>query len=407
MHGRLARLIALAVLTLGSPLPSGAGGGGVAPAAPASAGWEKVSADFDARLAAARARYSEKLEAIYARYRESGDLDAVLVVRGERTRLREHGLPAAADRVAHPPELASLQDLVLKQHAQWQSERAAALAGFAREKLRELALRQRELTRADKIDEALEVRREIEALKNHPEYGPLLAQEPVAEPPPVTPAELPPVSPGKPAPPRLNVWGFEEGRGTLSLPDHGVQPLHLTGVKWTDGRSGGGLLLDGVASRVSLAAADWQALSVTNSFTLAAWVRAADFKAAQPVFSRQTEAKKGWVMTLNTAGNVMLEVRGGGDKLRLVSKDVLSSGTWHHLAMVLDPSPGAARAEIYVDGLLSASGTAPWTPEVNDLPLLIGAYRWSASYDLHFGGLLDSVVFSSPALKAAEIKALP
>lgn len=406
MHGRTARLTALAFLMVSAPLRPGVADSASTPPPPAVPGWEKVSADFDGRLASARARYAGKLEEIYARYRESGDLDAVLVVRNERTRLLENGLPAATDRVAHPPELAALQELVLKQHARWQSERAAALSGYVRDQFRELTARQKELTRADKIDEALAVRREIEALKNHPDYGPLLATAP-AEDSPAPPAAAPPVAPAPaPAPSRLRIWAFEEGRGSLSLPDEGVQPLHLSGIEWTEGRSGGGLLLDGANSRVRLDVADWQELNPTNSFTLAAWVRATDFRSAQPVFSRQTEARKGWVMTLNTAGNAMLEVRGGGEKLRLVSKDVLSPGTWHHLAMILDASTGTTRAEIYVDGLLSAAGTAPWTPEGNDLPLLIGAYRWSASYDLHFGGLLDSLVLCSPSLTGDEVKAL-
>lgn len=111
-------------------------------------------------------------------------------------------------------------------------------------------------------------------------------------------------------------------------------------------------------------------------------------------------------MTINTAGNVQLEVRGGGEKLRLLSKDVLSPETWHHLAMTLDSSSGKTRAEIFVDGLLAASGEAPWQPEENDLPLLIGGYRWSASYDLHFGGRMDTVVFCSPALDADAAKSL-
>ena len=407
MHGRTARLTALAFLIVSAPLRPGAADPAPTAPPPVTSGWEKASADFDTRLAAARARYAEKLEEIYAHYRESGDLDAVLVVRGERTRLAEHGLPAAADRVAHPPELAALQDLVLKQHARWQSERAAALSGFVRDQFRELTARQKELTRADKIEEALAVRREIEALKTHPEYGPLLAQATEEDSLPA-PAAAPPDAPAAPpaASSRTHVWAFEEGRGTLSLPNEGVQPLHLAGVKWTEGRNGGGLLLDGVNSRVRLDAADWQTLVSTNSFTLSAWVRATDFKEAQPVFSRQTEARKGWVMTANTAGNVLLEVRGGGDKLRLVSKDVLSPETWHHLAMTLDVSSGTTRAAIYVDGLLSASGEAPWLPEGNDLPMLIGAYRWSASYDLHFDGRLDSVVVCPSALSAGAIQSL-
>lgn len=405
MHTRLSRLFALAIPIVFSPLGSGAEAPAGASPPPAAPGWEKVAADFDVRMAAARERYAEKLEAIYTHYRTSGDLDAVLVVRGERTRLRDHGLPSASDRVAHPPELAALQDLVLKQHAAWQRDREAALAGFAREKLLALSARQKDLTRQDKIDEALDVRREIEALKNHPEYGPLLARTPVEDAPPA-PAAAPPAAPAAPPPPLLHVWDFEEGRGTLSLPVEGVQPLHLAGAKWTEGRRGGGLLLDGVNSHLQLAAVDWQALAVTNSFTLAAWVRATDVKDSPPVFSRQTEARKGWVMTLNTSGNVILEVRGGGDKLRLVSKDVLSPETWHHLAMTLDMSTGKTRAEVYVDGLLSATGEAPWIPDGNNLPLLIGAYRWSASYDLHFRGRLDSIVITSPALKAGDVKAL-
>ena len=406
MHGCIPRILALVLICPGVSHRSGAEAPSASPVV-SLPGWENLSIDFDARLAAARTRYAEKLDAIYAQYRESGDLDAVLAVRGERTRLLQHGLPAAADHLAHPPELSSLQDLALKQHARWQSERDAALAGFARDHLETLTARQRELTRADRIEEALAVRREIEALKGHPEYGPLLARSLEEAPPAIMPPPAPPAAPVRPLQPsRVQVWDFEEGRGSLSLPNEGVQPLHVSGVEWTAGRRGGGLLLDGLHARIRLDAADWKSLAAHPSFTLCAWVRLTDFQSVQPVFSRQTEARKGWVMTVNTAGNVVLEVRGGGEKLRLVSKDALSSETWHHLAMTLEVSAAGTRAEIHVDGLPSATGAAPWAPEENDLPLLIGAYRWSASYDLHFDGLLDSVVLSSPALDSGAIRAL-
>ncbi len=400
MPGWIPRILALVLL---SPLAPPRAGAEAPPAAPLASPhhWEQVSLDFEVRLAAARGRYAEKLEAMYARYRESGDLDAVLAVRGERARLQKHGLPVAADLVAQPPELAALQDLALRQYARWQEERAAALTALARDHLRDLSAREKELTREDRIEEALAVRREIESWKGHPDIGPRLARMVAEEPPPA------PVQPSVAAPVlanRLRMWEFEEGRGTLSLPKEGVQPLHLSGVEWTDGRKGGGLLLDGLRSRVRLDAADWKTLSATNSFTLSAWIRVADLQTTQPVFSRQTEARKGWVMTINTAGNVVLELRGGGEKLRLVSKDALTSQTWHHLAMSLDVSSGGTSAEVHVDGLSSATGAAPWRLEENDLPLLIGAYRWSASYNLHFDGRLDSVVLCSPALDGGAIR---
>ena len=80
------------------------GGSAVAPAAtPAPAApppdLAAVSRSFDDRLAAALTRYSEKLDAIYARHRESGDLDAVLAVRAERARFLADGAPTEAGRV--------------------------------------------------------------------------------------------------------------------------------------------------------------------------------------------------------------------------------------------------------------------------------------------------------------------
>ena len=72
MHTRLSRLFALAIPIVFSPLGSGAAAPAGASPPPAAPGWEKVAADFDVRMAAARERYAEKLEAIYTHYRLGG-----------------------------------------------------------------------------------------------------------------------------------------------------------------------------------------------------------------------------------------------------------------------------------------------------------------------------------------------
>lgn len=404
MNRRPMLMLALMCWMSGStPAPAASPAATPAPAA-ARPDLAAVTRAFDDRLAAALSRYSAKLDEIYARHRESGDLDAVLAVRAERARFLADGAPTEAGRVAAPADLAALQDQFLRQHARWIGEREAAISGFAQVRLRELFTLQKELTRQDKIEEALAVRKQIEALKaEHPG----LAETPSSPEP--APAAVPPASPAPPEPPvdaHAMEWRFEEGSGKLSLPVEGTQAWRLEALSWVDGRNGKALGFNGAEGKAVLSPADWRARAGADSFTLAAWVRLDKSGRIAPIFSRQTEAARGWVLMTSLEGQLKLEVASPEGKLRLSTREILEPGTWHHVAMALQFGSAQTSGILYLDGAVVAQGQVQGVHDEPDLPVLLGRYRWSSSFDHVLAGAIDTVVLASPALDTEGVARL-
>ena len=135
-----------------------------------------------------------------------------------------------------------------------------------------------------------------------------------------------------------------------------------------------------------------------STFTLAAWVRLDKAGRITPIFSRQTEAARGWVLMTSLEGRLKLEVATPEGKLRLSSREILEPGAWHHVAMALQFGSAQTSGILYLDGAVVAQGQAQGAHDKPDLPVLLGRYRWSSSFDHILAGAIDTVVLASPAL---------
>ncbi|MFO1520645.1 MAG: LamG domain-containing protein [Kiritimatiellia bacterium] len=182
-------------------------------------------------------------------------------------------------------------------------------------------------------------------------------------------------------------WRFEEGTGKLSLPVEGTQAWRLEAVSWVDGRNGKALGFNGAEGKAVLSPADWRARAAADSFTLAAWIRLDKAGRIAPIFSRQTEAARGWVLMTSLEGRLKLEIASAAGKLRLSSHNPLPPGEWHHVAMTDPGSTRRALGILYIDGALVSRGTVAGAHEEPDLPVLLGRYRWSARFDHYLAGL--------------------
>jgi hypothetical protein len=195
-------------------------------------------------------------------------------------------------------------------------------------------------------------------------------------------------------------WLLDEGSGTTArdssgLGNHGtVQGT----VAWGPGRSGSGLVLDGVSGQVEVL--DAASLDLSGPMTVAAWVRP-DTLATQYVVKKATQSRNGYELSLSSSGRGFFRVNdvASGDKYRVNATSVHQLGTWVHLAGTYD----GTTMRFYVDGVLQGSVVGPSAITTNSSPLGIGAepggYR-------RFKGGLDEVRLYDRALSAQEISAL-
>jgi hypothetical protein len=143
-------------------------------------------------------------------------------------------------------------------------------------------------------------------------------------------------------------------------------------------------------------APDNAALDMTDSLTLAAWVKADDWSQTRPIL------QKGGRET-----HYVLQADGGVLKFDLSLQGTLeaplpTAGVWHHIAATYD----GMSMKIFIDGQLAAqraaSGALGTTPE----PFFIGGSHASSSTGLAFDGKIDDARVYNYALDPVDVSAL-
>lgn len=97
-------------------------------------------------------------------------------------------------------------------------------------------------------------------------------------------------------------------------------------------------------------------------------------------------------------GRFVLGIGSSNGDTSVVSSAAINDGTWHHVAATRDNTSGAMR--VYVDGVLSGSGTGPTGPRNWPTMLRIGGLQPGYNY---LNGTLDEVRLYNRVLTGAEI----
>jgi len=200
-------------------------------------------------------------------------------------------------------------------------------------------------------------------------------------------------------------WRFEEAGGARvadvsGLGNHGV----ITGnTRRVLGKFGQALEMDG-ASVVNIP--HTPALNPDRSpWSVAAWVRKSDEYHTTVVF-KDDDGKFRSYYYLSAIAKPRFEFSTGDAKVTLEGKTSVNDGKWHHVAGVRT-APYAG--QLYVDGVLEASGTVPPSPSSSiwsSSPLKIGSSTAVASGLGPWKGSLDDVRVYSRALSADEVRQL-
>ena len=143
-----------------------------------------------------------------------------------------------------------------------------------------------------------------------------------------------------------------------------------------------------------------QAAPAGSGETMMCWVNATTMPAASCPMSRDSVgANRSVRLGLTSTKGQATYSTTGSDSIALTGTTVLTTGTWHHLATVLDTS--IPLATLYVDGVAEATSSSVTTLWVNvGIPVRIGCR--DVSSDL-FNGSVDEAYIWTRALTAGEV----
>jgi hypothetical protein len=184
-----------------------------------------------------------------------------------------------------------------------------------------------------------------------------------------------------------------------------------------NGNNGTANAVSYVAGRIGVQAAQFNGSSayvqiprsIQNDFTVAMWVKTTDTAGAA---GAQWWSGKGLVDgevsggaadwgTAIVNGNFVLGVGSTGGDTTINSSVAINDGAWHHVAATRNNTSGAMA--VYVDGVLSGSGTGPTGARTAPPNLRVGSIQTGSGF---LNGTIDDVRLYDRVLSAGDIAAL-
>lgn len=211
----------------------------------------------------------------------------------------------------------------------------------------------------------------------------------------------------------LHHWNFDEGpdwhdsafqsvyAGALARDSVGTADATLQNMgasNWVSGRQFTGLAFDGVNDHLTVSSDLAAKLGGTASLSL--WLRTTQVGTASPNTAPGIVGSSAvqWAW-LDDAGKIALSV----DETQVVkSVAAVNDGQWHHVVITRDATTGAA--QVYVDGVLSASGNGA-TGAHAAIITSFGRIQHSSG-TVYFSGRLDQVSLFERVVTPAEVSTL-
>lgn len=228
----------------------------------------------------------------------------------------------------------------------------------------------------------------------------------------LTEAELDAIFSDMTAEPPPVEWPLNEGTGTTTSESKTgtVSDPFGSGITWSTDTPGAGSSASvsftgssGFSTNLDSAATG---INGSGAKTISAWIKTGTTSdAAFFGYSPTGGGTPGADLRLlvNAAGQLRFEANSGNFAL---SSATVNNNAWHFVALVIPPNATTADVSFYLDGSLSAPGTAGGTATINTAPgneIRIGT---DGSAGRHFKGLIDHVRIHDRALDATELDAL-
>lgn len=391
--------------------------------------WQRYEAEQAAASLSLQEQYRRGLETLRGALQKSGDLDGVLAVKSEIDRFALDRRLSFASSDGAPADLKALQsrcvDAAARLGAEQQRKRTALVADY----VKRLGAMQRTLTITGKLNEALEVKAEIERVQALPELAggklpPAAANGQAAE--NVNPEENRAAPSESSASLRRGLvlhFAFDRNEGKRvsdqsGRGNHGV----VEGAKWVAGGKSGALRLDGEGSSVRVA--HRATLDTPGALSVFAWIKAGGLGGYNRVgmiahkfyndSSNPSVAPKdgsGWLLQIHSTATDGAVSGTLWNKTVGVSKEgakFVADGSWHLVGMVYSGGDDP-ELRLYVDGKEDRGGqqggVIPSSIRNNSKDLYIGRYTYDSVHPPLRGDIDDLRVYNR-ALSADEARQL-
>ncbi|GAB3134477.1 hypothetical protein GCM10027258_05440 [Amycolatopsis stemonae] len=147
-------------------------------------------------------------------------------------------------------------------------------------------------------------------------------------------------------------------------------------------------------------------VDTTKSFSVSAWVNAADLTGQRTVLSQDGDQASGFALQALSTGKWAFSLSGSDVANPAVTSAVSTAapatGTWTHLTGVYDAT--AHTAALYVDGALQQTVSATAANVTG--PLVLGGAKWGGVRTYLTKGAIDEAAVFGRALSAAEVGTL-
>lgn len=180
------------------------------------------------------------------------------------------------------------------------------------------------------------------------------------------------------SPPPLALYDFNDGRGLTIFDKSGngfdaTIANDSTAPRWTDGKVGQAIDLDGVDDVASLG--DPEGLRLSGPMTVSTWVYVDVINNGRIIAKQGGSGVRSWSINTESSSSLYrFTIASNGSTSHSVdSSTQIQTGRWVHITGVFEPS---SRLSIYVNGVLDNSSTTSIPASqytANGLPTLIGA----------------------------------
>ena len=200
-------------------------------------------------------------------------------------------------------------------------------------------------------------------------------------------------------------WKMDEGSGStlVDASDYSNNATTSGNPTWVSGVDGGALRFNG--SNQFGFAADANSLDLTQSLTIAAWIRPEKRDTQYLIKKAEHNATNGYELSLSSGGKVFFRFNqdSSGNTYRLDSQSSYPTDgtTWMHVAITYDGSV----MRMYIDGVQNSTKSFSSASSINTNALTVAI---GAGNDGFRGiqGAMDDVRIYNTALSASEISAL-
>jgi hypothetical protein len=199
-------------------------------------------------------------------------------------------------------------------------------------------------------------------------------------------------------------WKFDEKAGTSTMDSsgNGYNGTLTGGPTWASGKFGAALNFDN--SDDYIATSDSLDFTDGQDFTVTGWVNksAAD---SDSIITKKTgtNATAGWLVRLNSANRISVDIADGTDEFELRGDTALATNQWGHFAVVIDRDTAIT---IYINGVPTSTTVVTGTvvTTVNDLSNAL-TLRLGAESDAGdpFSGKMDDIKVYNYARTSKQI----